>query len=144
MKTTIDWTRIVSQDRAKAVGIPWTREEERAIKDGISADDVRAGILDIESKKAADESEEVILARLPIEELNETAKGMGIEFDEGAVVKADIINEIESEEAKVKELLKMTRPELSNLAKSLGVVFEYIKTTKTDFVDLIKKARKTK
>ena len=137
MKTDINWTRLVSQNRAKAIGIPWSREEEKAIKDGISPDDVRAGILTKAAVKEADKKDGVDLERLSKDELIEKAENLGVKLDKEAVVRSDIISEIKGKE----DLLKMTRPELSNLAKSLNIEFEYIKTTKTDFVDLIKKAR---
>jgi len=141
MKTTIDWTRIVSQDRAKAIGIPWSKEEEKAIKDGISPDDVRAGILNTKDKEDADKSGKVKLERLSQKEVIDIAKEAGIEFDETVVIKSEIIAEIKKVNERNEDLLAMTRPELSKIAKELEIEFVYIKTTKTDFIELIKKAR---
>lgn len=141
MKTTINWARIVSQDRAKAIGIPWSKEDELALKSGISPDDVRAGILTKKEVKKADEKQGVDLERLPKDELIKRAEDLGIILDKDAVVRSDIISEIEKKEESKKDLLKMTRPELSKIAKELKIEFEYIKTTKEDFVKLIEEVR---
>ena len=143
MKTSVNWVKLVMQNRAKSIGVPWSREEEIALKSGISAEDVRAGLLTeenvIEADKIDKKAETPNLERLPIDELNEAAKGIGIDLEVAS--RSDIIKEIENKMGSKEDLLKMTRPELSALAKELEIEFVYIKTTKSDFVELIQKAR---
>ena len=145
MKTSVNWVKLVMQNRAKAIGVPWSKEDENALKDGISPEDVRAGLLTkekvVEANKIDEESETPNLERLPIDELNETAKEMGLGIDLDVASRSDIIKEVEEKTDSNDDLLKMTRPELSALAKELEIEFVYIKTTKSDFVELIQKAR---
>jgi len=141
MKTSINWTKLVTQGRAKAIGIPWSKEEEIALKEGISAEDVRAGLLTLKEVDKANKTGEDDLDRLPIEELNKSAKELGLNIDEDVVARTDLIKEIEKAEESNEDLFKKTRPELSAMAKELEIEFQYIKTTKSDFVELIQKAR---
>ena len=45
---TINWGRLVSQDRVKAFGVPWNVEEHQAVLAGVPADYVRKGCLTVE------------------------------------------------------------------------------------------------
>ncbi len=47
MTTTagVNWGKLVEQNRAKSVGVPWRKEDRKAIKAGIPPDYVRKGIL---------------------------------------------------------------------------------------------------
>ena len=53
-KYMIDWAKLVSQGRAKAIGVSWSVEELKAIYEfKIPADYVRQGILTVESYQEA-------------------------------------------------------------------------------------------
>ena len=90
MTTTINWAKLVEKNRAKAHGIPWTDEENKAIQSGISPDDVRAGIL---TKKDAKEDKDSI-ERMSDDDLKSLAKKLKIEFLPDAVNRNDLISEI--------------------------------------------------
>lgn len=45
---TINWGRLLSQDRVKAFGVPWSAEEHQAVLAGVPADYVRKGCLTVE------------------------------------------------------------------------------------------------
>ncbi|MFW5902984.1 MAG: hypothetical protein ACOCTT_03790 [archaeon] len=97
MSQQISWEKLVAQDRAKAMGIPWTEEEERAIReDGISPDDVRNGILDKKEAKKEEkkDDEEKPYYHWKKDRLIEKAKEIGIEFDEEVVTRGDLIVEL--------------------------------------------------
>ena len=59
MTTTagVNWGKLVEQNRAKSVGVPWSKEDRKAIKAGIPPDYVRKGILTDEDYKAELEKE---------------------------------------------------------------------------------------
>lgn len=141
MNTIINWTKLVVQNRAKAIGVPWTREDEKALKEGVSAEDVRAGLYTKEEVEAANKKKETDFRRLPINKLNATAKDLGLDYDKDVISRADLINEIEAKTERGEKLLDMTRPELSRLAKGLDVEFVYAENTKSDLVKLIEEAR---
>lgn len=92
MPTYVDWGRLVGQNRAKAVGVPWTPEEQAAINSGVSPDDVRAGIVKKEEVPASNEPR--TLERMNKPELIERAQELEIVFDEAAVNRADLIEAI--------------------------------------------------
>ena len=82
MSEQINWAKLTQQGRCKAPGIPWTDEEMEAIyQKGMTADEVRAGLLDPKDKGKKLESRE---------ELEERAKKVGIKFD--ADVVSDRVN----------------------------------------------------
>lgn len=91
--TQLNWAKLYSQGRCKEIGVPWTKEEQEALKNGISVDDVRAGILD-EKSRAKVEKNMTPLEKLKRADLIEIAKEKGIVFDEDYVTKAVLIDEI--------------------------------------------------
>lgn len=93
MSTSIDWAKLVNEGRAKAIGIPWSDEELEALENGISPEDVRAGILS-EDDYEEEEEEEKKLIRHTKEELMQKADEMGIEYEEDAVTRNALISEI--------------------------------------------------
>jgi len=121
MSSTVNWAKLVAQGRAKAIGIPWEKEEELARKDGVGAEDIRTGkwksekkvplltpeqdenldeILKLEVTPAAEELEEKIeqmksLKRMKKDELIALAKEMKLEFDAEVVTRGDLILLIE-------------------------------------------------
>jgi len=98
MKTTIAWAKLVMQGRAKSHGVPWNREEEAALKAGMTPEDVRAGLFSEKDVKKADKREEKSgerpLIRMKRDELMEMAKEMGIDFDEESATRAALMSEI--------------------------------------------------
>lgn len=102
MSQQIDWAKLVSQGRAKDMGIPWTEDELKAIYEyKIDPDDVRAGILTPEDKVRADKKDaelksqgKVNYERMKKSELEKLAKGLGIEFESMSVTKSGLIAEI--------------------------------------------------
>lgn len=115
----INWTNLVNQGRAKAIGIPWSKREREALKDGLSPDDVRNGFLSKEEKKRAKNVDERAM-----EDLKKEAEELGIEyFDE--VSRGDLILEIDKIKKRMKKDLEdMTRAELLKHAKKVGVDIE--------------------
>jgi len=80
----VDWANLLSQDRCKALGVPWSAEELKAIHgEGVPANYVRAGIL---TKKAYDKQlkresvEGKKLDTMNLGELQEEANGVGVEY----------------------------------------------------------------
>jgi len=70
----IDWAKLVSQGRAKAIGIPWTNEEAKAVFTlKIPAEFVRKGILTVEeyekAKQGAEPSKDKVALLKEAEEL---------------------------------------------------------------------------
>lgn len=97
----VDWGTLVMQGRAKAPGIPWSDAELKAInEDGMSVDDVRAGLLTPEDANNATLSGEKKLERMKKDDLVAMAEDLGLKFDPNAVTKADLILEIQSAEEK--------------------------------------------
>lgn len=98
MKTHLNWTKLVTQGRVKAVGIPWSREEEQALREGMTPEDVRAGLLTKKEVEKAEKKEEKAgeksLIRMTLDELKVKAKELEIEFDEGAVTRQSLMSEI--------------------------------------------------
>lgn len=96
MPTSINWGKLVAQDRAKAMGVPWSEEELQAIhKHGISPEDVRAGILTPEEKESEVITSISKLRQMKKAELIEMAQGLGMEFVEGEVTREFLIDAIE-------------------------------------------------
>lgn len=125
MSTEINWPRLVAQGRVKAIGIQWTEEEQKAISNGMSPDDVRAGILTKEEAAQAQEEQDEQNEAGPIgseenpitlkylrgakkAELIRIATEFGIEIaDENAVNRADLILLIQN---KQEEIAKEAEP----------------------------------
>ena len=97
--TGLNWIKLVNENRAKAIGIPWTDEELNAIYNkGVSPDDVRNGILEKEKEEAKKEEPKKENPK-PIhywkkDELIEKAKELGLSFDETIVQRSDLVAEI--------------------------------------------------
>lgn len=96
MNTQLNWPKLVNQNRAKAYGVPWSREERDAIKNGISPDDVRAGLLTKKEVEKADKKEtgEKSLLRASKDELIAMAKEMKLNFDFEAITRGALMHEI--------------------------------------------------
>lgn len=80
-----DWVKLVSEGRAKDVGIAWSDEEDKALRDfQIPADYVRDGILNPEDYAKALEKEVrdgvKPLARMSVEDLTQKAQKLGIKM----------------------------------------------------------------
>jgi hypothetical protein len=90
---TPNWAKLYREGRCKNIGVPWTDEDLEALKNGISVDDVRAGIID-EKSRAKVEKKMTPLDKLKRADLIEIAKEKGIAFDEDYVTKAVLIDEI--------------------------------------------------
>jgi hypothetical protein len=79
--TNINWAKLYSQGRVKAVGVPWSDEELKAIRElKIPLDYVREGVSTMEDYKKV--MGKKIKSR---EEIEEEAKEMGINFTEEAM-----------------------------------------------------------
>lgn len=99
--TIIDWAKLVEQGRAKAIGVPWSEEELKAVYQlKIPAEYVRQGILTLEDYQKELEKEKEIIVKgkeLPLEklkkdELVKKARELGINIvDEKAITKAELI-----------------------------------------------------
>ncbi len=93
----INWEALLVKNRVKAIGVPWTDEEHKAIQDGVSPDDVRNGILKAEDKEKV-EKKLTPLEKMLRGELMDKAKELGISFDEKVVTRGDLIMEIKNKE----------------------------------------------
>ena len=72
MDTTLNWSRLYDQGRCRAVGVPWTDEDLKAIKLGVPVEYVRLNILtpeDYQAKLANEPIEEVPLFKKSKQEL---------------------------------------------------------------------------
>lgn len=129
----IDWGKLTIQGRCKAPGISWTDEEmEARYKKGMTADEVRAGILKPEDRgKVKIESKEKLLKK---------AEKLGIKVDEDAVSVGDLKSEVEAKEKEkkvVEEPLKgMTWSALRKRAKAEGILKRSM--SKQDVITAIK------
>lgn len=89
MSTSINWAKLVKQDRAKAIGVPWSDEEQEALKEGVPPDHVRDGVLSMDDN----ENDSKDLVGMTKEELKDKADGMDIEYEKG-VTRNALIHEI--------------------------------------------------
>jgi len=98
MSTTVNWDKLVAQNRAKAHGIAWSDEEMDAIYNkGIDPEKVRRGILTKE-----DEEKEIKQHKKEgkpwyhgnTQEIMKLAAEVGIEFDPKSANRSDLMNEI--------------------------------------------------
>ena len=102
MSLSIDWGNLVTQGRAKAVGIPWSDEEQKALKNGMTPEEVRAGILSKSEKEKRQDIKKSLLY-LKKDELMDLAVKENIEFDKDAVTRDSLITAIEAKRAREKE-----------------------------------------
>lgn len=102
MNNATHWGKLLLQNRVKAVGIAWSKEEWDAIHvEGIDPDDVRAGILTKKDLEEAKNDPNKSLRLLKKGELLEKAKELGVLVtDDEAVSKNDLIVEIQQAEEK--------------------------------------------
>lgn len=104
METTINWAKLVAQNRVKAPGVNWTEEDQKALDAGISPDDVRAGILTKEEEQEYQADPRKRLTRLKKPKLVEMAKELGVEIaDENAVTREFLIDAIWNIQQRPKE-----------------------------------------
>jgi hypothetical protein len=105
MTTIINWAKLVKENRAKSLGIPWTAAEIKAIHEyGMNPDDVRAGFLKpADAEKAKAEPGEKKLKYMNRAELIEVAKGLHLDFNESVVTRGDLILEIENKKEALSE-----------------------------------------
>ncbi len=105
----INWTKLFNEGRVKAIGVPWSDEDNKALASGVSVEDVRKGILRKEDKEAK-EAKMTPLERMKRDELIVLAKEKGISFDENVVTDGDLILLLKAEEEK-KEYTKEDKEE---------------------------------
>jgi len=86
----INWDNLYAQGRVKAIGVPWSEEELKALKEGMSVDDVRNGILSEDMRESKEKKMDDLEKKLKAE-LVELAKERGISFDENKVTKGDLV-----------------------------------------------------
>lgn len=90
--SNINWVKLVTQNRAKAMGVPWTPEEAKLVNEwrkdnskGVHPDDVRSG------KYLEKKTDDRPIHHLKKEELIEKAKELEIEFDEKVIQRGDLV-----------------------------------------------------
>ena len=85
---TPNWARLVSQNRAKDIGVPWNEKESAALAAGVSPDLVRRGALtpkDAEKFAKADAAAVEETGNLPVDAMDRAhlatrARELGLEF----------------------------------------------------------------
>lgn len=82
------------ENRVKAPGIPWTKDEQEALKAGISPDDVRNGVMKPEDVVNVPTAEKPY-KRMTKAELIKIAQDLKINFDPEIATKGDLVLEIE-------------------------------------------------
>jgi len=92
MSTSLNWAKLVKEDRAKAIRVPWSDEELDALEEGVPPDYVRDGVLSMEEYENL-EGEEKNLIGMTKGELKELAGEMDIKYEEDATRNA-LIHEI--------------------------------------------------
>lgn len=107
MGTTLNWGRLYSQGRCKAIGVSWTDEENKAVfEKGIPAEYVRLGILDykdyLERKAKDDSMTEKPLIHREKEELLKMVHEEGIEATSDAS-KETLVLMLENKKQIIKE-----------------------------------------
>jgi len=104
MSTNIDWAKLVSEGRAKAVGIGWDEKELEAIhKNKMSADDVRAGFFTkAQKEKYLEKHKELPLDKMAKKDLVKIAKELKIEFNEKVVSAGDLAIVIKQKQEETK------------------------------------------
>ena len=98
MSNKLNWEQLYAQGRCKDIGVPWTDEELRKIKEGVSVDELRG--IDIEKIE---------------ESLSKDAEK--VEAERVAKVEGGAKEDKELEE----ELRKLSRPELVSYASKKGI-----------------------
>ncbi len=120
MSTSINWEKLVSQNRAKAHGIPWNDREMDAIYNkGIDPEKVRRGILTKEDEEKEERSLDGKMKPWIHEKtqgLINLAKELGVNFDESAVGRNDLMKEIK----KVKEEEDMTNEAVNKINQAVN------------------------
>lgn len=99
MSSDVNWGKLVARNRVKAVGVPWSLDEKKAINEyHISPDDVRAGILTPKDLDKESASAEIRIERLKKDELIKRAKALGLEYVWDKVTRETLIIEIRQAE----------------------------------------------
>ena len=127
MITTINWAKLVSSGRAKAIGVSWTEEELAALKSGISVEDVRAGVL---SKEEIDDTPK--LERMKRDDLMGIAREMGIVFDDKAITRETLIIEIRNAETKAKDQPEIPAIPVISQAPAIPAISQEPEAPETD------------
>ncbi len=99
MSQSINWVQLVKQNRAKALGVPWTKEEAKLVNEwkkdsskGVHPDDIRSGKY-LEKQDKEPQKEKPIHYMTTVE-LIEKARELKLNIDETAVQRSDLIVEI--------------------------------------------------
>lgn len=99
----IDWAKLLSQNRVRAIGIPWTEEEAHAVFIlKIPADKVREGCLTLEEAEKKEQSDaekrektgKIPLAHLKRETLISLALLQGLGVDTESVTRDTLLLEL--------------------------------------------------
>ncbi len=95
MNSSLDWGSLVMSGRAKAIGIPWSETEVKAIYElKIPVEYVREGVVTLEAYAKASARQEVpetkSLRLMKRDDLITLAKAKNIEFDADVVTRADL------------------------------------------------------
>ena len=118
MKSNLNWGKLVSENRAKAIGVPWSNEEQHAVFVlKIPADAVRAGILTQEELEGSEWS-----AGPTLEDVRNEARSLGIEFTEVATREV-LLTEIKLRKQKQKD-------SVATVSKANIDTFNYIELKK--------------
>jgi len=149
---TVDWAKLVRQDRAKRIGIAWSEKELKAIYTyGIKPVLVRKGILTLEDMK---KGKEIVNNTKDKGALIEEAKDKGVNFLEDApteVIEAEInakntekeLGEKELKEEDIKEIEAEQEyrdtpyPQLKRKVSAMGV--NTFKMNKNDLINILMK-----
>ena len=96
MNQSLNWVQLVKQNRVKALGVPWTNEEQALINawkadnsKGFHPDDIRSG--KYLEKQVEEPEKEKPTHYLTKEELLEKARELKLDVDETIVQRSDLI-----------------------------------------------------
>jgi len=125
---TLDWARLVSQNRAKAMGVSWSNDELNAIyKLGIPPDYVRKGIITLEEYSVLKGNEKkrnkISLSVLPLEKILMIARKEKIEIHPD-MNKDSLITEIRlNRKFSFRTLIKKSKKELEKMLEERNIPF---------------------
>ena len=128
MNSEINWSNLVRNGRAKAVGISWSKEELEALKNGMTPSQVRQGIL---SKEDLEDEDPDDLTGKSLEELKEIADELGIEYTH-QVGMSDLIVEINKVQKAIEDtpLEDLKRSQLMKKLSNMGGKVDFSMTKK--------------
>lgn len=113
MAIKVNYPRLVAQGRIKAAGIPWSKEEQAALKAGMTPDEVRDGFLSKADIKKLPEAERQ-LSRMNKTQLLEKAKALGIEIDGEEATVADIRDTVKKAEERAAKAAEKAGKKVEN------------------------------